>query len=168
MTCEGALSIIAFLCSYMKKRIANISSSLPSRSSLAFSGKDDSLSRVFALTAKLSKFLQYHNQQYLKHFEGSSFLLTWFIWPEFLVPLITWKLLQYLERYFEYYFPDRQQYPTWIRKPFTLALSADINNQHTDDNTELQESEIHKHTFRTTHLHTFWCHTKWRRIIPYR
>jgi len=42
--------------------------------------------RIFALSAELSKFLQYHNHRHLKHFEGSSFLLTWLIWPTVLVP----------------------------------------------------------------------------------
>jgi len=48
------------------------------------------------------------------------------------------------------------------------TTSADINNQHTDDNIELQETEIQKHTFSTTNLPTFWCHTKWKSIrVPW-
>jgi len=40
------------------------------------------------------------------------------------------------------------------------TTSADINNQHTDDIAEFQESG--KHTFITKNLHTYWCHTKWK------
>jgi len=72
------------------------------------------ISCVFALSAELSKLLQYHNQQHLKHVNGSKLLFTWLIWPTFLVPLITGKLLQDLKRYFEYYFPHQWQYPAWI------------------------------------------------------
>jgi len=35
------------------------------------------------------------------------------------------------------------------------TASAGINNQKTDDKIELQASEIQKHTFSTTNLHTF-------------
>jgi len=47
----------------------------------------------------------------LKTIRGVSFLLTltYTIW------LVTWKLLQELQRYFEYYFPERRQCPAWIR-----------------------------------------------------
>jgi len=44
------------------------------------------------------------------------------------------------------------------------TTNADINNHHTDDNIEFEESEIQEHTFSTTNLHTFWCHTKWKGI----
>jgi len=44
------------------------------------------------------------------------------------------------------------------------TASGGINNQHTDDNIELRECEIQKHTFSTTNLHTFWCHIKWKGI----
>jgi len=64
-----------------------------------------------------------------------------------------------LERYFEYYFPDRQQYTAWIWKRFYFDnTTADINNQHTDSITELQESEIQKHNFSTTNRHV---------LVPY-
>jgi len=45
------------------------------------------------------------------------------------------------------------------------TASAGINNQYADDDIELQESEIQKHTSSTTDLHTFWCHTKWKGIL---
>jgi len=90
VTHEGIFSIIAFLCSCMKKQTRNYKSfstllkfigylgeNLPFWSSLAISGKSD----------KSRKFLQYHNHRHLKHFEGSGFLLTWLILPTFLVPL---------------------------------------------------------------------------------
>jgi len=40
------------------------------------------------------------------------------------------------------------------------TASASISKQHTDDNIELKGCEIQKHTFSTTNLPTFWCHTK--------
>ena len=72
MICEGALSTIAFLCSCMKKWICNyISTSLPFLNSLAVSGKGDKSG--VAMSAELSKFLQYHNHRHLKHFEAVLF-----------------------------------------------------------------------------------------------
>ena len=161
---EGALSVIAFLCSCMKKRTRNCKSisSLPFWSSVSYLGKRWWL--VFLLWVQNYPIFCniYHNQWHLKHFEGSKFLITWLIWLTFLVPIITWKLLQDLEIYFENYFPHWWQFPFQhgYKSHYVDTASADINNQHTEDNTELQESGIQKHTFSTTNLHTFWCHTK--------
>jgi len=59
------------------------------------------------------------------------------------------------------YFPDRRQYPAWIVSGTT---TADINNQHIDDITELQETEIQKQIF-STNLHALMLSNG--RVSPY-
>jgi len=74
-----------------------------------------------------------------------------------------------LERYFAYYFTDRRQYPAWIRQPFVFdTTTADRNLRCVDDMSELQESEIQKHTFSTTNRHSFWCHQmEWQLLADF-
>jgi len=94
VTCEGALSIIAYLCSCMKNWLAIISPSLSFGSSLAISGKGDKL--CFCFVCRIIQVSAISQPPAFKTLRGRgvSFLLTWLIWPTFLVPLITWKLLQ--------------------------------------------------------------------------
>ena len=74
-----------------------------------------------------------------------------------LLPVFT-EHLQKLQRLFENCFPERMQYPAWIRQPFSYdTTTADINSPYTDDIIELQESEVKKRDFNTTNLQTFWC-----------
>jgi len=63
-------------------------------------------SHVFALCAELSKFLQNHNDWDLKHFEGSSFLLTLTYLVNIFGALYHLKAFVGLERCFDYYFFD--------------------------------------------------------------
>ena len=75
-----------------------------------------------------------------------------------LLPVFT-EHSQKLQRLFENCFPERMQYPAWVRRPFSYdTTTADVNSLYTDDIIELQESEVKKRDFNTTNLQTFWCH----------
>ena len=74
-----------------------------------------------------------------------------------LLPVFT-EHLEKLQRSFENCFPERMQYPAWVRQPFSYdTATADINSPYTEDIIELQESEIKKRDFNTSNLQTFWC-----------
>jgi len=83
ITCEGALPITA-LYAVWRNRLAITIYVCPFE--VRWLSRVKVISGVCALSAELFKFLQYHNQRHLKHFEGSKFLFIWLIWSTFLVP----------------------------------------------------------------------------------
>jgi len=79
--------------------------------------------------------------------------------PEELRQLIVTHLEQ-LGKSFDGYFPDKdiQQYPAWVRQPFTFDVTTvNVNNPYLDDLIELQQSHMQQVVFGTTTLSSFWC-----------
>src|SRR6218665_4218277 len=68
--------------------------------------------------------------------------------------------LEQLGKSFDGYFPDKdiQQYPVWVRQPFTFDVTTvNVNNPYLDDLIELQQSHMQQVVFGTTTLSSFWC-----------